>query len=139
MAKLFESDDDLKREKKAIEFFLKKKYTCEKLDRFDIDYKIYDENKNIVGYVEVKGRNKIIEQAYELPIAKRKIDKLISKNSSAIVVWACEDGIIYGNIKDLEATFKFGGRTPRQGSANDLEWMFYYKKQEGLTEKYYAK
>jgi hypothetical protein len=139
MAKLFETNDDLEREKKAIEFFLNKKFNFEKLGRFDIDYRIYDNNNSTIGYVEVKGRNKIIAQAYELPIAKRKIDKLISKESSAIIIWACEDGIIYGNIKDLEATFKFGGRTPRQGSANDLEWMFYYKKQEGLTEKHYDK
>ena len=71
----FENDNDLKREVKAIALFCKKflaKWT--KLGENDIDFKVTRGSK--VCYVEVKGRNRNLDNAYPLPIAARKMVKL---------------------------------------------------------------
>jgi hypothetical protein len=48
------------------------------------------------------------------------------------MIWACEDGIIYGKVNKLKGEIKWGGRTPRENSYNDQELMVYYDKQKEL-------
>ena len=75
----FENKSDLERELKCIEFFCNMfNLTYKKLSENDIDYCLYH-NKEIVGYAEVKGRNRNILDAYPLPIAGRKLIKLQDK------------------------------------------------------------
>ena len=128
---IFEREEDLLREKKAIETFVKTfGGSYQKLDPFDIDYKIFDENKKVIGYAEVKGRIRTMRDAYPLPISAHKVIKLIDKRLNPLIIWACEDGIIYGKANNLIGEIKWGGRTPRNGSANDEEMMIYFDKQK---------
>lgn len=129
----FETEADLLREKKAIELFVSIfGGSYKKLDPNDIDYKIFDKNKNLIAYAEVKGRVRTMRDAYPLPIAARKLVKLIDKRLTPVVIWACEDGIIYGKANKLFGEIKWGGRPPRDGAVNDSELMAYYDKQKEL-------
>lgn len=130
---IFETETDLIREKKAIELYVSIfGGSYQKLDRFDIDYKIFDKDKKLVAYAEVKGRIRTMNGAYPLPISAKKLVKLIDKRLSPVIIWACEDGIIYAKVPQLIGELKWGGRPPRNGSSNDEELMVYYEKQKGL-------
>jgi hypothetical protein len=129
----FETEQDLKREHKAITTFVNTfggSFT--KLDPHDIDYKVFDKDGNLIAYVEVKGRIRTIHNAYPLPVAARKVVKLVDKRLQPVIIWSCEDGIIYGKVNKLKGEIKWGGRTPRDSSFNDSELMVYYDKQKEL-------
>jgi hypothetical protein len=129
----FETEQDLVREKKAIQTFVSMfGGSFKKLDPHDIDYKIFDKDGNLIAYAEVKGRIKTMYNAYPLPVAARKLVKLIDKRLAPVMIWACEDGIIYGKVDKLKGDIRWGGRTPRDNSFNDLELMAYYEKQKEL-------
>lgn len=129
----FETEEDLRREKKAIEIFVNIfGGSYKKLDPQDIDYKVFDKDKNLIAYAEVKGRIRTMQNAYPLPIAVRKISKLADKRLNPLVIWCCEDGIIYGKLNKLKGEIKWGGRTPRDYSSNDSELTVYYDKQKEL-------
>lgn len=129
----FETEVDRVREQKAITKFVSLfDGSYEKLGINDIDYKVFDNSKKLISYVEVKGRLKNIANAYPLPIACRKLVKLMDKRLNPVVIWACDDGIIYGKIKDIKGHVEFNGRKPRAGSYNDEEIMVYYPKQKSF-------
>lgn len=129
----FETEVDLMREKKAIELFVSIfGGSYKKLDPHDIDYKVFDKDKNLIAYAEVKGRIRNMRGAYPLPVAARKLVKLIDKRLAPVLIWACDDGIIYGKANKLKGEIKWGGRPPRDGSFNDAELMVYYDKQKEL-------
>lgn len=128
---IFEVEEDLRREQVAIKKFVDIfGGSFQKLDQFDIDYKVFDKDKNLIAYAEVKGRIRTMDKAYPLPIAVRKIVKLSSKILNPVLIWACEDGIIYAKLNELVGEIKIGGRKPREHSSNDLELMAYYDKQK---------
>lgn len=135
----FETEKDLSRERKAIETFVSRfDGSFKKLGPNDIDYRIFDKDNNLIAYAEVKGRYKNISNAYPLPIAARKLVKLCDKRLNPVIVWACDDGIIYGKPTHLNGEVRWGGRTPREGSYNDQELMVYYDKQKEFRYiKYY--
>jgi hypothetical protein len=129
----FETEVDLIREKKAIETFVNIfGGSFLKLDPNDIDYKVFDKNKNLIAYAEVKGRIRMMRTAYPLPISAKKLVKLIDKRITPVLIWACDDGIIYGKANKLIGEVKWGGRPPREFSVNDAELMVYYEKQKEL-------
>ncbi len=133
----FEKESDIKRELKAIEFFINKyNLDYKKLGEWDIDFSLH-KNNVLVGYAEVKGRNKNIADAYPLPLAIRKIHSLTEKTKDPIIIWACYDGIIYAKLKKLNGVIKQGGRKPRKHSVNDIELMAYYNEQTDLNIIYY--
>ena len=133
----FEKESDIKRELKAIEFFINKyNLDYKKLGDWDIDFSLH-KNNVLVGYAEVKGRNKNIADAYPLPLAIRKIHSLTEKTKDPIIIWACYDGIIYAKLKELNGVIKRGGRKPRKHSVNDIELMAYYNEQTDLNIIYY--
>lgn len=130
---IFETEQDLMREKRAIEVFVKIfDGSFKKLDPLDVDYKIFDKDKNLIAYAEVKGRIKTMIDAYPLPISIRKLTKLVDKRITPVIIWACEDGIIYGKADNLFGEVKKGGRPIRSGSFTDNELMVYYNKQKEL-------
>ena len=127
----FESNTDLEREKKAIQKFVSRfKGSYKKLDPNDIDYRVFDDKGKLIAYAEVKGRYRSIANAYPLPIAARKVVKLCDKRLNPVIIWACDDGIIYGKPTHLHGQVRWGGRKPREGAVNDEELMLYYDKQE---------
>lgn len=128
----FETEQDLLREKKAIEVFVNVfEGSYLKLDPQDIDYKVFKDGK-LIAYAEVKGRLKTMKTAYPLPVALSKLSKLIAKRLNPVLIWACDDGIIYGKVVDLVGEVMYGGRPPREGATNDAEMMVYYDKQKAL-------
>jgi hypothetical protein len=128
---IFETEQDLIREKKAIELFVSIfGGSFKKLDPLDIDYKIFDKEGNIIAYAEVKGRLRNMRMAYPLPISAKKLVKLIDKRLAPVLIWSCEDGIVYGKANKLKGEIKWGGRPTREGSINDNELMVYYDKQK---------
>ena len=128
---IFENEQDLEREKKAITLFVNTfGGSFQKLDPFDIDYKIFNKEGNLIAYAEVKGRIRVIRDAYPLPIAARKLVKLVDKRLNPVIIWACDDGIIYGKADRIVGEIMWGGRSPREGSVNDSELMVYYEKQK---------
>ena len=128
----FETENDLTREKRAIQKFVDRfGGSFKKLDPNDVDYRVYDKNNRLIAYAEVKGRYRSLSQAYPLPIAARKVVKLCDKRLNPVVIWACDDGIIYGKPNEIQGDVRWGGRRPREGSYNDQELMLYYPKQEG--------
>jgi hypothetical protein len=130
---IFEKEEDLKREQKAITLFVSTfGGSFKKLDPFDVDYKVFDKDGNLIAYAEVKGRIKTMHSAYPLPVAARKVVKLVDKRLIPVMIWACEDGIIYGKVNKLKGEIKWGGRAPRDNSYNDEELMVYYDKQKEL-------
>ena len=53
----FESNQDLEREKKAIEKFVNRfNGSYKKLDPNDVDYRVFDEKGKLIAYAEVKGK-----------------------------------------------------------------------------------
>jgi hypothetical protein len=130
---IFEKEEDLKREQKAITLFVSTfGGSFKKLDPFDVDYKVFDKDGNLIAYAEVKGRIRTMHNAYPLPVAARKVVKLVDKRLIPVMIWACEDGIIYGKVNKLKGEIKWGGRPPRDNSFNDEELMVYYDKQKDL-------
>ena len=129
----FETEQDLIREKKAIQTFVNMfGGSFKKLDPQDIDYKVFDKEGNLIAYVEVKGRIKTIYNAYPIPVAARKLVKLVDKRLAPVVIWACEDCIIYGKVDKLKGDIRWGCRATRDNSFNDAELMVYYDKQKEL-------
>ena len=129
----FESEKDLDREAQAIKKFVNMfGGSFKKLGPNDIDYRVFDSKGELIAYVEVKGRLRPIKEAYPLPVAARKVVKLCDKRLNPVMIWACEDGIIYAKIPDIEGSVRWGGRKPRAYSVNDEELMIYYDKQKGF-------
>ena len=129
----FEKESDLNREARAIAKFVGIfNGSYKKLGSNDIDYRVFNEAKELIAYVEVKGRLRSIKEAYPLPVAARKVVKLCDKRLNPVMIWACEDGIIYGRVLELEGDVRWGGRKPRANSVHDEELMIYYKLQKGF-------
>jgi len=130
---IFEKTEDIERETNAIQKFVSLfDGSYKKLDKLDIDFKIFDKDKALIAYVEVKGRKRDMSNAYPLPISLEKVAKLIGKRLNPVIIWACTDGIIYGKVYELKGEVRWGGRPPREGSFDDAELMIYYAKQKGF-------
>ena len=136
---IFERQEDLDREEKAIKKFVSLfSGTYKKLTQFDLDFEIFLDGK-FICFAEVKGRKgRYMDTSYPLPIAVKKLVKIQEKRSNCVLIWSCIDGIVYGKYRRLKGVITFGGMiTPREGSTNDRELMAYYEKQEELkTLKY---
>ena len=120
---IFEKEADLVREKRAIDLFTST-FSCtyKKLDPLDIDFKIFDKDEKLIAYAEVKGRIRTLYDAYPLPISAKKVVKLMDKRLNPVIVWSCEDGIIYGQVNRLTGEIKL----------DDSELMIFYSKQKPL-------
>ena len=137
MSVRFETIKDLDRENKASDFLCKMfGFNKKKLGQNDIDFAIYD-NDRFLFFLEVKGRLKDIDLSYPLPISVKKLIKLQDKKQQSVILWACNDGIIFSRTEKLKGDIKVGGRKPRDGSSNDIEFMAYYNKQSNLKEIQY--
>ena len=106
---------------------------AEPFDHDHLDFDIYNKGKKI-AVLEVKGRNRNLAEAYDLPLAERKFNKMMSEDVKKIILWDCLDGMIYGDLEKLSCTSRIGGRKAREGSANDIEHMKYFFRQDNLLE-----
>tara|TARA_R110002012_G_scaffold143444_3_gene301657 strand:+ start:379 stop:792 length:414 start_codon:yes stop_codon:yes gene_type:complete len=123
----FETIEDIEREQKAIKAFVRIfKGSFKKLGENDIDYKVFNKEGELVAYAEVKGRLKPMNKSFPLPIAVRKLVKLSDKRLNPIIIWACEDGLIYSRVDKLKGEIRWGGRPSREEAVNDSELMAYF-------------
>ena len=72
--------------------------------------------------------------ATSLEEISQKFNKMMSEDVKKIILWDCLDGIIYGDLEKLSCTSRIGGRKAREGSANDIEEMKYFFRQDNLLE-----
>ena len=129
----FETEEDLQREEKAIKRFVSIfGGSYQKLSQHDVDFKVFDKDKNLIAYAEVKGRIRTLRTAYPLPISCKKLIKLMDKRLNPVVIWACEDGIIYAKLVEIKGDIRYNGRKPREGAPNDDELMAYFEKQKAF-------
>lgn len=118
----FETEEDIRREKKAIETFVNVfGGGFQKLGPHDIDYKILDKDKKLIAYAEVKSVIRNIRNAYPLSMPIGKLSKLMDKRLNPVIIWCCDDGIIYANPTVLTGIVKW-----------DSELMVYYDKQKPM-------
>jgi len=111
------------REKKAIETFVNTfGGSYQKLDPLDVDFKIFNEDKKLIAYAEIVNRSRNIRNAYPLSVPISKMSKLIDKRITSVVIWCCDDGIIYGRPTHLRG----------EVMQSDDEIVAFYEKQKGL-------
>ena len=100
--KMFEQDQDIKKEKKAIELYLRRLGgSYKKLSKDDVDFRIQGENGAVIGYAEVKVLDTEMKDSFPLMVEARKIIKLRDKRLHAVMIWSCIDGIYYLPIEGL--------------------------------------
>ena len=123
-----EIDKDLDRERKAIRTFVNMfDGSFKKLGVNDIDYRVYDKDEKIISFVEVIYRHRNMNEAFPLPVSARKIVKLSDKRLNPVMIWACDDGIIYGRITQLSGSIKWCSIKERTNNYNDQELMVDYE------------
>ena len=99
---MFEQDQDIKKEKKAIELYLRRLGgSYKKLSKDDVDFRIQGENGAVIGYAEVKVLDTEMKESFPLMVEARKIIKLRDKRLHAVMIWSCIDGIYYLPIEGL--------------------------------------
>lgn len=94
----------------------------------DSHFKIMDE-PNAFGYVEVVVRLRTMRDSYPLPIEVSKLSRLIAKRLNPVVIWSCEDGIIYAKAEDLRGEILMNYPSP---GIKSKELMAYYERQKVL-------
>ena len=124
----FEKKADRERQNNALKKF------CE---HFDMTYGSHEEyaridavlykDRKIVGFAEVKGVHKNIEDAQDVVVSMRKIvqgQKLqVYANRPVAIIWAFNNALVYEKINNLKGIFYYGGREVRDGSAYDQEML----------------
>ena len=114
-------------ERKAIDTFVNMfSGSCKKLGPDDVDYKVFNAAGELIAYAEVIVGTMPIRSSYPLSIAADKLVKLVAKRLNPVIVWACEDGIIYGRVELLVGTARFSG------GADYGELTIYYDKQRSM-------
>ena len=91
-----------------------------------IDAALYN-NGSLVGFAEVKGVHKSIEDSNDVIVSMRKIVRgqmlQVQSNLPVAILWAFNDGIVYERINNLKGIFYYGGRKVREGSTFDQEML----------------
>ena len=99
---MFEQDQDINQEKKAVELYLRRiGGGYKKLSPGDVDFRIMGENKSTIGYAEVSVLDTEMKDSFPLMVQARKIIKLRDKRLHAVMIWSCIDGIYYLPIEGL--------------------------------------
>lgn len=99
---MFEQDQDITKEKKAVELYLRRiGGSYKKLSPGDVDFRIIGENKSTIGYAEVNVLDTEMKDSFPLMVQARKIIKLRDKRLHAVMIWSCIDGIYYLPIEGL--------------------------------------
>ena len=123
---IFETENDLRIKEKAITTFVNTfGGSFKKLDPTDVDYKVFDNQGKLIAYAHVRPVIKTMRNAYPLPAVAKKVVKLIDKRLAPVIIWSCEDGIIYGRANKLRGEIIYD-------NSSSLELIIYYEKQKGF-------
>ena len=112
-------------ELEAVNLFTKKfGGSYQKVSQSEPIYKILDSTGALISYAYIAIRIRSMNLAYPLSIQAKNITKILDKRLLPTVIWACEDGIIYGLVEKIRGEIFY--------SPNDLELMCYYDKQRSF-------
>lgn len=70
-----------------------------KLSPGDVDYKIYDNKKNLISYALIILDEDKYDSSKEISIPVRDLIKVSDKRLSPVVIWAFKNGILYCKTK----------------------------------------
>ena len=82
-----------------------------KLGPNDVDYRVYDSDNNLISFVLVIPTKKKVTACYPLSIPLNKLSQLSLKRLNPVVIWACNDGFMYGKVKELNGNVSWMGTT----------------------------
>ncbi len=77
----------------------------------DVDYRVYDQANNLIAFVLVMPIKKKVTDCYPLYVSLNKLSQLSMKRLNPVIIWACEDGIMYGKVKEIYGTVSWMGTT----------------------------
>lgn len=118
-----ETDLETSKKEQAISEFTKRfKGRYSKIGPNDVDFKIIDSKGKMIGYAEIIISSRVVSQSYPVTVNVELLSKLISKRLNPVLIWACEDGYIYGRPNLIV------GKTV--WSENEL--LIFYNKQKNL-------
>ena len=125
---IYETGEDLKREKEAAEYLAEKWGVVffKKIGHDRIDFRI-TKNKEVIAFCEIKTRYKKFEEierwgGFYFSFDKWKIAKLNNDVSGLplIIVYIMEDGLYWAKFEDFEKRKVFyNGRTDREDGLED--------------------
>lgn len=116
------------KEQGAINLFVKKfKGAFSKIDGQWPVYKVYDSKGAHIAYAGIVDSPMTIHLSYPLPVAVKKIVSITDKRMPCVCIWACNDGIIYGQLDKVVGAIKWGASSPIHS-----ELLAYYDKQPNL-------
>lgn len=119
---MIDNDQDIVREKKAIQKFVSRfDGSFKKLAPNDIDYRVFDKDNNLIAYAEVTPVYSPISQSYPLPISAKKVVKVCDKMLNPVMIWACDDGIVYAKPSEVKG----------EAIWQDNQVVILYHKQQG--------
>lgn len=95
-----------------------------KLDSNDVDFKIFKSDSSPIAYVQVVQKSSMIRTSYPLQIHARKLMKLFDKRMNPVIIWCCDDGIIYAKAASISGEIFF--------SDKEEDIMVSYQKQKGM-------
>lgn len=78
-----------------------------KLGPLECDFKLLSDASVPIGYAQVVEVDGMIRYSYPLSISIQELSLLKSKVMNPIIIWACDDGILYTKIKDTYGTFRW--------------------------------
>jgi hypothetical protein len=137
MSKIFETENDLYNEEVTVKAFCDKfNINYGKQAHFDIDFFISKDGKQI-GEVEVKCYNVPHDKYPTQILSSRKYLTMMARcfafartderEYRPILLCRYSDGeILYCNFRTIIGKIEFpqiGGRKPREGAVNDIEWV----------------
>jgi hypothetical protein len=89
----------------------------------DTLFKIMDHLNIPIAYADVQVRNRYIRDAYPLPIDVKRLNRLMDKRLNPVIVWHCDDGIIYAKLEKLRGDIML---------SQEKELMAFYEKQKAM-------
>jgi hypothetical protein len=73
----------------------------------DADFKIFSSDGSLIAYAEVIDANRRIRDRDHLFIPLERYAKVCMKMLNPIVIWMCDDGILYGKAKEMYGTIRW--------------------------------
>jgi hypothetical protein len=121
---IFETETDLLNELEIIKKIAGKN-EFKKLDRFGLDYEITGK-----AFIEIKKYNSEFEKYPTKIVSCIKLVKMqqASKILPTYLFIQYLDKLVYIDSKNIEGELKKGGRSEREGSTNDKEFLVYVPK-----------
>jgi hypothetical protein len=71
-------------------------------------HKLMDSDGKLHGYALVVDHKRRVANAFPLPVTCKELVNLFEKRFNPIVIWSCDDGIVYANLSDIRGEILSG-------------------------------